>query len=239
MPRGEMREKRRSPERSGRPRKSNAGYFPIHDPSGVASVLGKILSAYWALEWDPEAMEPKPLLDRTKHEQLELAARRFGISYSTFHRLAHGMRPTISWRVASQLEDVVKEFDKESQTDWWTQLEPHLFSPAVQRIQDEYRGYLVRELRALEEKYPETTAALYSGEPELVALKFERRARAMGAPTARIILATRRVYDSVLSWDPLYQSLKSSDDLLKVVRLRYRQELMLLQNELRALHSVS
>ena len=239
MPRREMRRKRRSPEPKRGVRKWNAGSFPIHNPAGVAAVLGEILAVGWALEWDPEKRKPKAIWGRTKAQELGLAADQFRVSYSTLHRLSHATRKTVSWRVACRLEDVVKGFDDALQRDWWARLGAHLFSPAVQRVQDEYRAYLVRELGALEEKHPAMQGALLGGEAERVALGFERRARAVGAPMARVRLATLRVYDSVLGWEPLYQSLEGSDDLLKIVRLGYRRELILMQGELRALHFVS
>lgn len=239
MPRREMRRKRRSPEPKRGVRKWNAGAFPIHNPAGVAAVLGEILAVGWALEWDPKERKPKAIWGRTKAQELELAANQFRISYSTLHRLSHGTSKRVSWRVARRLEDVVRGFDDALQRDWWTRLGAHLFSPAVQGVQDEYRGYLVRELGALEEKHPEMQDALLGREAERVALKFERRARAIGAPMARVRLATLRVYDSVLGWEPLYRSLERSDDLLLLVRLGYRRELILMQGELRALHSVS
>ena len=74
------------------------------------------------------------------------------------------------------------------------------------------------------------------GRLRAVVEEFERRAQNKGVPANRASIATLRVLTSLYGWPRMKEAIHGTDAEIKLVRLGYRLEAELLDQEMRLLH---
>jgi hypothetical protein len=182
-------------------------------------------------------------------DALSEAASFFDVSYSTLHRLVRPplpkrsralthMRGTTFYKIRKARHPDNEEFRKA--------LDKAVLGPSVTRLLREYLAYVEREL----ERYgvhrtgkhniaPAKSRHADASRPrkEWQAREaFWLRAKRLGAPATRAMLADRRTYDPIVGWNRLRNTLPNRDQT-RIVRAGYRREERLLRAELRTLRA--
>jgi hypothetical protein len=166
----------------------------------------------------------------SKSDALGYAARQWGFSYSTLHRLVHGKAEWISWQTVRRLR---------------TRLRPHELRALEQVMYPEpMRAFLAElrdEVRRLEHGRSRHAGYRFTRDIRDEVSAFERRCRKLGMPSLRGQLAKLRVFGPLLASPsarrrrPAGRAL-SHQQTVQLIKLGFRRERILLQAERRLLN---
>ncbi len=161
----------------------------------------------------------------SKSAAIGYAAREWGFSYATLHRLAHGKAEWISWQTVRRLRARLRPHELRA-------LEQVLYPEPMRTFLAELRG----EVRRLEHGRSRHDEYRLTQEIREEVSKFERLCRKLGMPPLRLRLAMLRVFDplvaapSVRRRRPAGRAL-SHQQTVQLIKLGFRRERVLLQAE--------
>jgi hypothetical protein len=220
MPKGAI-----APEKQRRPAKRSElwsgwdrGNFPVDDPVGLAELLYVAFEQRFPLEWD----------GRGKSTVIDEAAEEIGVSYSSLWRLIHAESRVLRW-------DVVTRLHRWLTSEEWKTAERHLFSSQVRRKRREYLAYLDREIVRYRSRRNHKHNITFSSAIQTVVDQFAKTAKPF--PYTRVELAKLRVFDPVIGWRGLQQTL-NENDLLGLVKQGFKREATLLRKEAQYLEPI-
>ncbi|MEX1187509.1 MAG: hypothetical protein WEA80_13060 [Gemmatimonadaceae bacterium] len=241
--------------------------FRVHDPLAVQRILCKALEQRpYCVEWNPRRPQKRRLQavwwqKRTKAREaearaearatgrpflaviddfcgrslcaeLDRAAKDFGLSLTTLRRLVRGEAKSLSWIFAERLR-------KRLLPEEWAKLEAALLSPTARKLLDGYVDYIAGEIKRYTTQPPrhQFRLSLTTMERREVT-EFERKAKLLGAPATRARLASLRVWDAIVRWEPLCANLLANDAAAvnsreRFVKAGFGRELAILRAEMR------
>lgn len=220
MPRGELAREdagRRSAKETDLWTGWDRGNFPIDNPWGLARVLDTALERRWP-GWD----------GRGKSDVITYAAEEIGISYTSLWRLVHAESEVLRW-------DAVRRLQQWLTKEEWKSVEKHLFSSEVRRKRREYLAYLDRETRRYTARRTRRHDILFTPGVETIVSQFAHKAKRF--PRHRVELAKFRVFDPIVGWVGLRETLDESD-VLTLVKQGFKREATLLKKEAEYLKAI-
>jgi hypothetical protein len=164
----------------------------------------------------------------SKSEAFAKVARKWNLSSATLHRIVYGKAATITWRTHRELRRVLEP------KGLWRKVERVLFSPQqldfFHYLEGERSRY--RTGRTRQNDYRPTQAI------QREMKRFERLSVRLGMPAWRVDLANLRVFDPLIAHFALRKKrLLDHQETLKLVRLGYRRETMLVRAEVSLLNN--